>query len=218
MPAKDALAQLPDPVIRIVDDDPEVLDSLKFMLECEGWRVRAYASGADFLKDLNTAEPGCLLLDVRMPDLSGPDVQRRLAALGSRLPVVFITSYADIDAAITTLKAGARDFLLKPVDPEKLLDVIRRAVDEHRLTLAGAAVPQNAAAVLARLSEQPRRALELMVEGLNDAAVAERMGLSVRTAQVYRSNVYKAFGVHSVKQFELLIPAIRAAQAELARG
>ena len=197
------------PLIRIVDDESEVRDSLKLMLECEGWEVKAYEGGGAFLQDFESARPGCVLLDVRMPDLSGPQLQQRLASDGVSLPVVFITSYADIEVAIETLKAGAVDFLLKPVDPEKLLDVIDKAVKKSLLTAAGAAVPANLNTVLGTLSEQPRRVLRLMCERLNDAAIAERMGLSVRTVQVYRASVYKALGVHSVKQFALLIESIR---------
>lgn len=199
------------PLIRIVDDDPEVRDSLKLMLECEGWEVKAYADGRAFLQDLEGFRTGCVLLDVRMPETSGPELQQRLTADGVTLPVVFITGYSDIEVAIETLKAGAFDFLLKPVDPEKLLDVIDKAVKKSLLTVSGAAVPENLPAVLGTLSERPRRVLALMCDGLNDAAVAERLGLSVRTAQVYRSVVYKALGIHSVKQFALLVPSIRKA-------
>lgn len=197
------------PLIHIVDDDAEVRDSLKLMLECEGFEVAAYPDGKAFLKDFIAHRPGCILLDVRMPELSGPDLQRRLLAEGVKLPVVFITGFADIEVAIETLKAGAFDFLLKPVDPEKLLDVINRAVSKSRLVAAGVAVPENLQAEVNTLSEQPRRVLKLMCEGLNDATIAERMGLSVRTAQVYRSVVYRTLGVHSVKQFALLIPRLK---------
>lgn len=197
------------PLIRIVDDDSAVRDSLQLMLECEGWEVRAYADGQRFLQDFEGGRPGCVLLDVRMPTLSGPELQQRLMAEGVTVPVVFITGFSDIDVAIETLKAGAFDFLLKPVDPEKLLDVIDKAVKKSLLSTSGAAVPENLRAVLNTLSERPRRVLKLMCAGLNDAVIAERLGLSVRTAQVYRSVVYKALGVHSVKQFALLVPAIR---------
>lgn len=200
-----------EPLIRVVDDEEEVRDSLKFMLECEGWLVRAYASGADFLRDFDQSRPGSILLDVRMPDLSGPELQKKLNLMGSKIPVVFITSYSDIDAAIATLKAGADDFLLKPVDPEKLLEVVARTVERSKLLAAGASLPENLAASAASLTDRPRRVLDLMLQGMNDAAIAERLNLSERTAQVYRAQVYKTFGVHSVKQFALLIPRLREA-------
>lgn len=204
------------PLIRIVDDDEEVRESLKLMLECEGYEVAAYADGPAFLRDLNGARPGCILLDVRMPQLSGPEVQGELARRASRLPVVFITSFSDIDVAINTLKSGAVDFLLKPVDPDKLLAVIEKAVAKSRLSAQGVTVPENLSATLASLSEQPRRVLQLMMEDLKDDVIAERLGVSPRTAQVYRATVYKALGVHSVKQFALLKDALREALAAMA--
>lgn len=198
------------PIIRIVDDEDEVRSALKLMLECEGWLVRDYPSADSFLRDLDTRTPGCILLDVRMPGLSGPELQEKLVHMGANIPVVFVTSFADIDVAISTLKAGAEDFLLKPVDPDKLLAVIDKAVSLSKLAVAGITLPDKLSATVASLSDQPRRVLGYMREGLNDAVIAERMGLSERTVQVYRAAVYKALGVHSVKQFALLIPALQA--------
>lgn len=199
----------PDPVVRIVDDDLEVRESLKLMLECEGYQVKAYESAQDFLRDLDSQTPGCILLDVRLPGLSGPELQAQLNRDNIEIPIVFITSYSDIHTAIDTLKAGAVDFLLKPVDPDKLLEVVHRVVGMSCLSVAGATVPANLRHEIAKLSEQPRKVLSLMLEELNDAVIAERMGLSERTVQVYRATVYKSVGVHSVRQFNLLIPSIR---------
>lgn len=198
------------PIIPIVDDEDEVRSALKLMLECEGWRVRDYPNAEEFLKDLDSQTPGCILLDVRMPGLSGPELQEKLLRMGTKIPIVFITSFADIDVAINTLKTGAMDFLLKPVDPDKLLEVIGKAVTRSKLALAGVTMPEHLATIVAGLSDQPKRVLSYMKEGLNDAVIAERMGLSERTIQVYRATVYKALGVHSVKQFALLIPALKA--------
>ena len=110
-----------------------------------------------------------------------------------------------------SLKAGADDFLLKPVDPEKLLEVVAHTVERSQLLAAGAVLPENLAASAASLTERPRRVLDLMMDGMNDAAIAERLNLSERTVQVYRAQIYKAYGVHSVKQFALLIPRLKAA-------
>lgn len=197
------------PLIRIVDDDEEVRESLKLMLECEGYQVRAYESGEEFLRDFDSGAPGCVLLDVRLPGFSGPDLQLKLIRDDIRLPIIFITSYADIQTAIDTLKTGAEDFLLKPVDPEKLLEVIKRVVSHNQLLHSGIQVPENLRGEIARLSEQPRKVLQYMLEGMTDAMMAERMGLSERTIQVYRASVYKALGVHSVKQFGLLADQVR---------
>lgn len=100
---------------------------------------------------------------------------------------------------------------MKPVDPEKLLEVVARTVERSQLLAAGAVLPENLAASAASLTERPRRVLDLMMDGMNDAAIAERLNLSERTVQVYRAQIYKAYGVHSVKQFALLIPRLKAA-------
>lgn len=109
----------------------------------------------------------------------------------SKIPVVFVTSYADIHAAIDTLKAGAADFLFKPVDPEKLIGLVKSLADRSALALEGANAPASLEAAVASLTDRPRRVLGLMVEGLDNAAVAEHLGLSVRTVEVHRAAVYK---------------------------
>ena len=124
----------------------------------------------------------------------------------SKVPVVFITSYSDIQAAIDTLKAGAADFLLKPVDPEKLITLVRILTERSTLAAEGAEVPSSLASAVASLTDRPRRVLELMMQGLDNAAIAEHLGLSVRTVEVHRAAVYKALGVHSVRQFQKLMP------------
>lgn len=197
-----------EPLIRIVDDEDEVRESLCFMLECEGFRTASYASGAAFLRDFDSRRPGVVLLDVRMPELSGPELQQRLNGMHSKIPVVFVTSYADIHAAIDTLKAGAADFLFKPVDPEKLIGLVKSLADRSALALEGANAPASLEAAVASLTDRPRRVLGLMVEGLDNAAVAEHLGLSVRTVEVHRAAVYKALGVHNVRQFSKLVPAL----------
>ena len=195
-----------EPLIRIVDDEDEVRESLGFMLECEGFRTASYASGAEFLRDFDSGRPGVVLLDVRMPELSGPELQQRLNAMHSKVPVVFITSYSDIQAAIDTLKAGAADFLLKPVDPEKLITLVRILTERSTLAAEGAEVPSSLASAVASLTDRPRSVLELMMQGLDNAAIAEHLGLSVRTVEVHRAAVYKALGVHSVRRFQKLMP------------
>ena len=194
------------PLIRIVDDDPSVGASFRFVLEAVGYQVRTYESAAEFLDGDDPTREGCMLLDVRMPELSGPELQQRLNAMHSKVPVVFITSYSDIQAAIDTLKAGAADFLLKPVDPEKLITLVRILMERSTLAAEGAEVPSSLASAVASLTDRPRRVLELMMQGLDNAAIAEHLGLSVRTVEVHRAAVYKALGVHSVRQFQKLMP------------
>ena len=195
-------------LIRIVDDDDDVRSALSAMLECEGFDVKSFADGESLLNSLDRERPGCVLLDVRMPGLSGPDVQAALLEKHVALPVIFLTSYAEIDVAVTTLKRGAEDFLIKPVAPDRLLAVVREVLAADAKRRAATSAEAALSAALARLTERPRTVLRLMLQHLNDAAIAERLGLSERTVQVYRQQVYKAFDVHSLKAFERLAPEI----------
>lgn len=211
MTASRTLPKLPAPLVRIVDDDDEVRASLQFMLECEGIAAAAYPTAKAFLADFDRRIPGCILLDVRLPDVSGPDIQAVLALEGADVPIIFITSYGDVETAVEALKAGAADFLLKPVDGEKLLDVVRKATAGCIAKRSGLQTPENLLALVESLSPQPKAVLRFMLEGAADGAVAERMGLSERTVQIYRQKVYRTFSVHSAKQFALLAPAIAEA-------
>ena len=115
-------------IIRIVDDDADIRDALSFMLECKGWQVRAYSSAREFLTQDSPSIPGCLLLDIRMPDMSGVQLQTLMKKQRMHLPIIFITGHADVDTAVATLKAGALDFLQKPVDTIALVKAIEPAV------------------------------------------------------------------------------------------
>lgn len=123
-------------LIRLVDDEPDVRAALSLMLEIEGWRCVSYASAREFLvEDMDS--PGCLVLDVRMPGMSGLELQQAMEERGIELPVIFLTGHGDLDTAIQSLKRGAVDFLLKPVDDEKLLAAIASAVHKDRLRREG---------------------------------------------------------------------------------
>lgn len=120
-------------IIRIVDDDEDIRDALSFMLECKGWQVRTYGSARDFLTQDSPSIPGCLLLDIRMPDMSGVQLQSLMKEQRIHLPIIFITGHADVETAVATLKAGALDFLQKPVNTIALIEAIEPAV---RISLA----------------------------------------------------------------------------------
>ena len=113
-------------LVRIVDDDAELRDALQFLLEVEGWRVAAYGRAEDFLTSDAPSVPGCVVLDVRMPSMSGLEAQERMNRLGIRLPIVFLTGHGDVDMAVSAMLDGAADFILKPIDNERLLGSIAR--------------------------------------------------------------------------------------------
>lgn len=167
-------------LIRIVDDDAEVRDALSFMLSCRGWQTAAWGSAEEFLKAWRSTPPGCLLLDIRMPGMSG---------------------HGDVPTAVRTLKLGAFDFLEKPVDAEALADAIEAASRVSVEASQGALPKQAVEQILAEMSPREHEITELLKEGLANHDIAERLDLSDRTVQGHRNNIYKKLRVHNLKQF-----------------
>lgn len=199
-----------DVVIRIVDDEDEVRMALRLMLEIEGWQTAVYDSAQSFLVNDKSSVPGCLLLDVRMPKMSGLELQQVMSERHIELPVIFLTGHADIDVAIASLKKGATDFLLKPVDDQKLIEAIENAVALDRKHRAGLQGQSQAAAGVALLSAREKEVLQLFLLGLNDRAVAERFSLSERTVQGHRARIYEKFRIHTAKDLALIADDIKA--------
>lgn len=173
-------------LIRIVDDDAEVRDALSFMLSCRGWQTAAWGSAEEFLKAWRSTPPGCLLLDIRMPGMSGLELQERMKAQNLSLPIIFVTGHGDVPTAVRTLKLGAFDFLEKPVDAE---------------ASQGALSKQTVEQILAEMSPREHEITELLKQGLANHDIAERLDLSDRTVQGHRNNIYKKLRVHNLKQF-----------------
>lgn len=193
-----------DALIRIVDDESDVCEALSLMLDIEGWRTIIYPRAHDFLVKDDPRVPGCLLLDVRMPEMTGLELQEEMRKRNLKLPVVFITGHADIDVAITTLKKGALDFLLKPVEDQKLLDAIEHAVRVDRQRRAGVTGGDALREGVMKLSDRERQILQLFLAGNNDRVVAARLGLSERTVQGHRAKIYAKFNIHTAKELDAL--------------
>lgn len=176
-------------VIHIIDDDDAIRDSLTFLLETSGFAARAYESAEQFLEARMDAAPGCILTDVRMPEMSGLDLVRRLNEVGSTLPVVMMTGHADVPLAVEAMKAGVIDFIEKPFDDETLLESLRTALREDRRPMA--ADPRRAATIerFEALSARERQVLEGLVAGRPNKVIAYDLGISPRTVEVYRANV-----------------------------
>ncbi len=188
-------------LIRIVDDDGQVRDALSFMLACKGWQTAAYESAAAFLRDYASAPPGCLLLDIRMPGMTGVELQERMKANRMTLPVIFITGHADVPTAVLALKRGAFDFLEKPVDGPALESAIEEACRVSASEAAGRLTPEEVRAVIKAMSPREREVLALLSSGAaSNRDMAGRLGLSERTVQGHRLHVYQKLRVHSLKQ------------------
>lgn len=185
-------------LIHIIDDEDSVRRSASFMLKTSGFSVQAWASGVAFLKEVRHVELGCILLDVRMPEMDGLEVQRTLHERGVTMPVIILTGHGDVSIAVRAMKAGAVDFIEKPFEKEVLLGAIEAAFE--RLDASGEANTraEEAAVVLAALSPREREVLEGLAQGLPNKTIAYDLGISARTVEVHRANVMTKLGARSL--------------------
>jgi FixJ family two-component response regulator len=189
----------------VVDDDEAVRDSLGMLLESVGLEVELFGSATEFLDRFHTASPGCLVLDVRLPGMSGLELQKELAARGAELPIVFITGHGDVPMAVGAMQEGAVDFLEKPFKEQELLDRVSRALLEssRRRHLSGetSAIARR----LETLTPRERQVLELVVEGAPNKVIASRLGASQRTIEIHRANVMKKMQADSLAQLVRMV-------------
>jgi two-component system, LuxR family, response regulator FixJ len=178
-----------DPMVHVIDDDEALRDSLAFLFSTAQLPVRTYESAAAFLKDLPASGSGCVITDLRMPEMSGVDLLRRLNSLGAGLPVIVITGHGDVPMAVEAMKLGAVDFLEKPFDDEVLLMAVRTALSRQEHAHRRDAEKAEIAARLAALSPRERQVLEGLVAGLPNKTIAYDHGISPRTVEIYRANV-----------------------------
>ena len=199
------------PLVHVVDDDEAVRDSLGLLLESAGFAVRTYASATAFLAALSHETAGCVLTDVRMPELDGLTLQRRLNEQGAQLSVIVMTGHGDVPIAVEALKAGAADFLEKPFDDEQLLAAVRNALAASQRTHQKAAAMAAIAERLASLTPREREVLDKLVAGLPNKTIAYDLGSSPRTVEVHRARVMEKMGARSLP--ELVRMAIAVEQA-----
>ncbi|WP_241134028.1 response regulator transcription factor [Achromobacter insuavis] len=192
---------LPDqsPLVYLVDDDDAVRDALALLLRSVGLRSAGYGDPQQFLAQLAPQTIGCVVLDIRMPGISGLDVLARLAE-ASDLPVVMLTGHANVDLCRRAFKGGAMEFLQKPVDDDIFLDAVQTAVRGHIASRERLAVTQAAAERLARLSTREHEVFERIVQGLSNKEIAREFDLSPRTVETYRANVFAKLEADSLAQ------------------
>ena len=186
------------PLVRIVDDDPDQLASLEIMLSAEGWDVACYERASDFFAEDTPSRPGCLILDVRMPEISGLEMQEELNRREYPLPILFHTGHGAVDMAVHTLKKGAKDFLLKPVDAPRLLTsvatIVQEDCDQRAMPLDSAAWKRK----FRELTEREQEIVRYVASGLLNRQIAERLGISERTVHAHRLSAYRKLNVHNV--------------------
>lgn len=185
------------PLVRLVDDDVEFLRSQKFFLETFLPEVRTWESAEAFLAEDDLARPGCLVLDIRMSGMSGLELQRLLEMRRSTLRIIFLSAHGDIGTAVHAMRHGALDFLEKPVEPEVLLEKVRKAVDDSMNDFAHEREIHQIEARLLSLTGREREVIDLAIEGLQNKEIAEKLGISVTTVKMYRSNAFIKLDVNS---------------------
>jgi len=195
-----------NPVVHIIDDDEAVRRSLAFMLSSAGLAVRLYDSAGAFLDGLDNSQCGCLITDVRMPEMTGIELLHRIKQRAPCLPAIVITGHGDVPLAVEAMKAGAIDFIEKPFDEEAILDAVKTALEQ-----SGEGEGSDLAAITARitsLSERERQVLEGLMAGHANKVIAATLGISPRTVEVYRANLMAKMQAKSLS--ELIRMAILA--------
>jgi two-component system response regulator FixJ len=189
-----------DLVVHIVDDDPAIRDSLSFLIETTDFSARTYESAPALLARADRLEPGCILTDVRMPEMNGLEMVRRLNELGVRHPVIVMTGHADVPLAIEAMRAGVKDFIEKPFDDEALLSSIRSALAVGAEAIEQEGQGAEMRARLDSLSPRERQVLDGLVAGHANKVIAYDLGLSPRTVEVYRANVMTKMQARSLSE------------------
>jgi FixJ family two-component response regulator len=182
----------------IVDDDEAVRDSLRWLLEANGYRVRSYDSAERFLSDYDPNLVGVLIVDVRMPGMSGLELQEHLIARRSTLPIVFITGHGDVPMAVSTMKKGAVDFLEKPFNEADLRQIIANMLEQAVSRAAEDATRRGHEALLARLTVREQQVLERIVAGRLNKQIADDLGISIKTVEAHRANIMEKLQVTTV--------------------
>jgi FixJ family two-component response regulator len=188
-------------IIHVVDDDASYRTAIQRLLEISGYRVVTYASAQELLdKRPDEVAPACILLDVRMPGLSGPEFQSRLTELGWTLPIVFVTGYPDVSITVKAIKAGADDFLTKPVSSHELLRAIERAIARHQTERILKGELEALRARLSSLSPRQRHVFQIIVRGKTNKHAARELGCTERTIKAHRQVIMEKMKIQSVAQ------------------
>jgi FixJ family two-component response regulator len=187
-----------EPTVYVVDDDPDVLKAIERLVESIGLNVATFSSPQSFLEGYDRNAPGCLVLDLALPGLSGLDVQRALEDQGNVLPIIFLTGRGNIAASVQAMKHGAADFLTKPVDDTVLIAAIHEALARDQILRPAHIERERIAKCLAMLTERERQVLELVVAGQLNKQIASELGTTEKTIKFHRGNLMRKMGVRVV--------------------
>ena len=205
-------APTPEQIIYLVDDDEALRDSLAWLLESQGFKVAAFASAEDFLKAWRPEFNGCLLLDVRMPGMSGLELHERLRAQYSTLPIIFITGHGDVPMAVAALKKGAVDFIEKPFNDTELLRLVSQCLVSEQEHRARRRQDAEVSRRLDQLTQREREVLDLIIAGKLNKQIADVLGISIKTVEVHRARVMEKMAAQSLAELVQNVMTIEGAQ------
>ncbi len=196
-----------EPVTYIIDDDKAVRDSLQWLIESVGLQVRTYETAQHFLEEVDHNAAGCLVLDVRLPGMSGLDLLEHMEKIGISLPTIMITGHGDVPVAVRAMKAGAVDFIEKPFSDQVLLDRVRDALERNKSNRRNAAEMTEIQLRLAKLTPRERQVMRLVVQGKLNKQIATELGLSHKTIEVHRAHVMEKMGAASLAELVRMVVA-----------
>lgn len=186
--------------IHIIDDEDAIRRSTSFVLKTSGFAVKAWPSGRAFLKEVRHAPLGCILLDIRMPDMDGLEVQEQLNERGITMPVIVMTGHGDVSIAVQAMKAGAVDFIEKPFEKAILMAAIDAAFERILRTGAASARAEEATIIVGALTAREREVLEGLAKGMPNKTIGYDLGISPRTVEVHRANIMTKLNAHSLSE------------------
>ncbi len=194
-----------DPIVYVVDDDQAMVESLSWIIESVGLKVKTYVRAQEFLDEYDPDQHGCILLDVRMPGMSGPELQLRLNDQGATLPIIFISGHGDVPLAVRVMKAGAVDFLTKPFNDQILLESINKALRLDKTNREKQEENAQAEAKFALLSPREIQVLQGIVAGKQNKIISAELNISLKTVEAHRASVMKKMSVKSVPELVKLV-------------
>jgi len=200
------------PLIYIVDDDDTFRKSLQWLLESVGLAVRTFTNAAEFLDNYVPGSPGCLVLDIRMPGMSGLQLQDLLAGRGIGLPVIFLTGHGDVPMAVAAVKKGALDFIQKPYNDQQLLDLVNSALKRDAELREQEARSHQIASLVGSMTPREREVMDAVVSGKSNKIIAEELGVTIKTVEAHRARVMEKMGAESLAHLVHLVMTARGAR------
>lgn len=188
------------PLVRIIDDEESIREALSFLLGNEGWKTIGYENADTFLRSDSPSTPGCVILDIRMPGMSGLDAQKIMKDRGFVLPIIFLSAHGDIDTAVDTMRLGAFDFIQKPIDPERMTKTVERAIRESIRRSRGILSSEVIAERVNLLTHRERQILQFAQAGLTNKKIAEALNIREKTVESFKTSIFKRFGATSMKE------------------